>query len=311
MVAERLRRRTLVLFDVDGTLAVPAQQAEESTIEMLARLREHYTVGIVGAGTFKQQQWQLGGEGLLRRLDFCFSENGVHAFRGERLLHCKTIEDRLGPELWASFAEGVRELLDSYREESARLLDLASPGTSLESRGTFLERKQCNVNVTVIGRTPTLSREERGAFEAHDKEVGLRQRVFAELVARFGPETPYGLSFAIGGQIGIDCAPVGWDKTFCLQWVDEQEFDEVHFFGDRTEVGGGDYELYIHPRIKGHAVKCAEDTRRQVEELLLAPACLEGDELALLPEEAKEKQGSTVLDARILSAPRPRRGPAL
>lgn len=25
----------------------------------------------------------------------------------------------------------------------------------------------------------------------------------------------------------------GWDKTYCLQFV-EKEFDEIHFFGDKT-----------------------------------------------------------------------------
>jgi hypothetical protein len=33
------------------------------------------------------------------------------------------------------------------------------------------------------------------------------------------------------------CASVvclqGWDKTYCLQFV-EQDFDEIHFFGDKT-----------------------------------------------------------------------------
>ena len=45
--AERPSGRTLVLFDVDGTLAVPAQKAPQEIVDMLARLRERYVVGIV------------------------------------------------------------------------------------------------------------------------------------------------------------------------------------------------------------------------------------------------------------------------
>jgi Eukaryotic phosphomannomutase len=26
----------------------------------------------------------------------------------------------------------------------------------------------------------------------------------------------------------------GWDKTFCLRFLDETAYDEVHFFGDKT-----------------------------------------------------------------------------
>lgn len=42
-----------------------------------------------------------------------------------------------------------------------------------------------------------------------------------------------GLIYSIGGQISFDVFPIGWDKTYCLQFV-EGEFDEIHFFGDKT-----------------------------------------------------------------------------
>ena len=70
--------KPLILFDVDGTLAVPAQKAPEQMLELLATLRARgYLVGIVGAGDFEKQQGQLGGADLRERLDYCFSENGM------------------------------------------------------------------------------------------------------------------------------------------------------------------------------------------------------------------------------------------
>jgi hypothetical protein len=42
-----------------------------------------------------------------------------------------------------------------------------------------------------------------------------------------------GLTYSIGGQISFDVFPKGWDKTYCLQFV-EKDFDEIHFFGDKT-----------------------------------------------------------------------------
>ena len=44
----------------------------------------------------------------------------------------------------------------------------------------------------------------------------------------------YGLTFSIGGQISFDVFPNGWDKTFCLQHVADEGFEEIHFFGDKT-----------------------------------------------------------------------------
>lgn len=267
-ISKRPHGRTLVLFDVDGTLAVPAQPASPEMIASLARLRKHCAVGIVGAGDFEKQQRQLGGPGLKTRLDFCFSENGVHSFRGEELLHCKSLAEQLGPAGWASFQSELDGMLAACREEAEELLRTASPGTSISERSTFLEKRQCTVNICLIGRTPELSKAERAAFDAVDRVAGLRKRFLHELVCRFGPETPYQLNFSIGGQIGIDCAPVGWDKTFCLRFVDTALFDTVHFFGDKTQPGGGDYELYEHPRTVGHSVKDEADTMVQVEGLI-------------------------------------------
>ena len=44
---------------------------------------------------------------------------------------------------------------------------------------------------------------------------------------------------------------------------------EVHFFGDKTMPGGGDYELYSHPRTIGHAVDSPEHTIQEVKRILL------------------------------------------
>ena len=266
----RARRPVLVLFDVDGTLAVPAQKASNELLQVLKTLRERgYLVGIVGAGDYGKQEGQLGGPDLRTRLDFCFSENGVHSFKGTHMLHCKSMREHLGEVLWSEFTAGLDDILSCVRDEAHQLLCAAQPGASIAERGMFLEVRQCTVNVCIIGRTPGLSKAERAAFEAVDRKAGLRRRVLADLICRFGPDTRFRLNFSIGGQIGIDCAPVGWDKTFCLNFLPPNEFPVIHFFGDKTQEGGGDYELYIHPRIIGHTVTCAEHTIEEVKRLFL------------------------------------------
>ena len=44
----------------------------------------------------------------------------------------------------------------------------------------------------------------------------------------------YGLTFSIGGQISFDVFPNGWDKTYALRLVENEGFEEIHFFGDKT-----------------------------------------------------------------------------
>lgn len=44
-------------------------------------------------------------------------------------------------------------------------------------------------------------------------------------------------------------------------------FKEIHFFGDKTEAGGNDYEIYEDSRTIGHKVTSPEDTCQQLKEL--------------------------------------------
>jgi len=268
-ISERKHGGTLVLFDVDGTLAVPAQKADEGMMELLTTLRKDYAVGIVGAAHFEKQQDQLLGD-LHAKFDFVFAENGVHAFRAGEQIHAKSMAEQLGPERWAAFESGLDVILEAEREERERLLEIASPGAKLSERSTFLEKRKCTVNVTPIGRVPTLSKEERFAYDKADTDAGLRIRVVEAIHKQFGPETEYKVVCNIGGQIGLDVQPCGWDKTFCLRFI--EEFKTVHFFGDKTSKGGGDYELYEHQRTEGHTVTSPEDTMQQIQALFMQGA---------------------------------------
>lgn len=44
-------------------------------------------------------------------------------------------------------------------------------------------------------------------------------------------------------------------------------FKEIHFFGDKTDPGGNDHEIFEDPRTIGHKVTDPSDTRRQLEAL--------------------------------------------
>ncbi|PPD77086.1 hypothetical protein GOBAR_DD25994 [Gossypium barbadense] len=76
------------------------------------------------------------------------------------------------------------------------------------------------------------------------------------------------LTFSIGGQISFDVFPEGWDKTYCLRYL--EEFQEIHFFGDKTYKGGNDHEIYESERTVGHTVTSPGDTVKQCKALFLS-----------------------------------------
>ena len=137
------------------------------------------------------------------------------------------------------------------------------------------------INISPIGRN--CSQEERDAFEEYDNIHKIRQTMVNKLQQEF---SDLGLKYSIGGQIrcpnfcvlldvctgadifiSFDVFPIGWDKTYCLRFVESAGYKEIHFFGDKTMPGGNDYEIFEDSRTIGHTVTCPADTVRLCSEL--------------------------------------------
>jgi len=56
------------------------------------------------------------------------------------------------------------------------------------------------------------------AFFEYDKTHRVRETMVKKLEEEFGSKL--NLQFSIGGQISIDCFIKGWDKRFCLKYID-------------------------------------------------------------------------------------------
>ena len=67
-------------------------------------------------------------------------------------------------------------------------------------------------------------------------------------------------------QISIDVFPEGWDKTYCLQFV-EDKYERILFFGDKTDKGGNDYEIYSSNKTESYKVINPEDTIEKLTKL--------------------------------------------
>jgi hypothetical protein len=65
---------------------------------------------------------------------------------------------------------------------------------------------------------------------------------------------------------------IGWDKTYSLKHIEGEGFDQIHFFGDKTFVGGNDHEIFEDPRTIGHTVTDPEHTLRLLDELFFSKA---------------------------------------
>ena len=240
--------RILVLFDVDGTLTEPRQEVTESMKDFLInQLKNKVVVGIVGGSDLPKQQEQMG-RNIVREVDYSFSENGLVAYKQGELVGKQAIHKFLGED-------NLKELVNFSLRYIA---DLDIP----IKRGTFIEFRAGMLNISPIGRN--CSKEERDEYEKFDLANNIRANMVNALKAKFAH---LNLNYSIGGQISFDVFPQGWDKTYCLNYIGESEYDEIHFFGDKTFPGGNDYEIFTHPRVNGHTTTSPNDTMEQCKKL--------------------------------------------
>jgi phosphomannomutase len=241
--------RILVLFDVDGTLTEPREQATSEMHEFLQRLRNHVTIGIVGGSDLVKQREQMG-HNIVEKTDYNFSENGLVAYKGGSLIGKQSIQSYLGED-------NIKSIVNFALRYIANM-DLPV------KRGTFVEFRSGMLNISPIGRN--CSKEERNEYEKYDIQHAIRKSMIDAMKSSF-PDLS--LTYSIGGQISFDVFPSGWDKTYCLNYINCSEYDEIHFFGDKTFDGGNDFEIFNHPDVIGHTTSGPDDTIKQCVSLFI------------------------------------------
>lgn len=116
--------RTLVLFDVDGTLTAPREEATKVMKDYLMALKERVVVGIVGGSDLPKQKEQMG-ENIVDEVDYSFSENGLVAYKAGSLIGKEVsttmINLFLQTKLIRSVQDDFRNLLCAFCEEDAQM----------------------------------------------------------------------------------------------------------------------------------------------------------------------------------------------
>lgn len=192
---------------------------------------------------------QLNGKKILEEFDYVFPENGLVQIKKGVEIGKVNIIQHLGEATLKRFINFVLVYLGN--------LDIPI------KRGTFIEFRNGMLNVCPIGRQ--CSREERNDFAEYDNKHQIRTKMISDLKKEF---SDVDLTYSIGGQISFDVFPNGWDKTYSLRHVTKDtHFQEIHFFGDKTDPGGNDHEIYNDTRTIGHKVNSPHDTMCILKEI--------------------------------------------
>ena len=243
--------KTLLLFDIDGTLTEARKAIKQNMIDCLKKSSSYDDIDLatVGGSDLPKAREQLLS--AIDFLKFTFTENGLVYLDEKKELHkVNKITNYLGHEKLNKFINFCLKYI----------ADLDIPIKT----GTFIELRTGLINVSPIGRN--CSQEERDAFVVYNKEHKVLETFREAVVKKFAEK--FNLEISIGGQISFDVYPKGWDKRYCLQFI-EKLYDNIIFFGDKGYLGGNDYEIITNDRItRGINVKNPEETIELINKII-------------------------------------------
>jgi phosphomannomutase len=140
-------------------------------LQLLSALRHKVAIGFVGGSDLAKQQEQLGTASIpvTTLFDFCFSENGLTAFRMGQPLASHSFIKWIGEENYKKLARFILHYI----------ADLDIP----IKRGTFIEFRNGMINVSPIGRNA--STKERHEYQEYDLKHNIRKDFVAAIKKEF------------------------------------------------------------------------------------------------------------------------------
>ena len=212
------------IFDVDGTLTPSRQKMTEEFLEFFDEWSKRNPFYLVTGSDIEKMDEQVP-DIIMERTEGIFTCGGNELWKFDphvvNFPFTRIYQNKFKPP----------ETLLTYLGELVRFSETPVQSTNhIEDRGSLL-------NFSVVGRDCTL--EERLQYFEYDKKTGEREKIAKE-VKRGWP----GIDAVIGGQISIDIAPVGNDKSQVIKRIKNNNPNSKYIFiGDRTMKGGNDYPL--------------------------------------------------------------------
>ena len=259
-----MKNKTVILFDMDGTLTPARKSVPVFLINHLKTLSDYATIGIVtGSGLeylLQQCKRLWDGTNACNPKDFILMPcNGTKLYSWDSKWKLQESSDMR------------KNLSDSHFDLLMKIL-IGAQFTHISSdpdhalTGHFIQYRGSLINWCPVGRNA--NDEQRKKFVDYDKNTDMRFRLMTGVQAMVDKALgPSKVKFALGGNTSIDVYPVGWDKTYALKHFPDSQ---CWFVGDRCEPSGNDYQIYELLSREGRGFKTTgpEETAKIIEEII-------------------------------------------
>jgi len=245
--------KSLIIFDLDGTLAASKSPLDAEMATLLRQLLDIVEVAVISGGAWAQFETQLlshlaGGSRLenLSLLPTC----GTRFYRLSGTWKCLYSDD-IGGDARARIIRALNDALDQsgYRAK--------------EHWGDLVEDRGSQITLSGLGQEAPLDKKK-----AWDPNFEKRKRIKAILE----PLIP-GYSIQLGGATSIDVTRPGIDKGYGIKKLHEMlgvAVADMIFIGDALFPGGNDYPAK-QAGVLSIAVRDPHETKRVIEAIT---ACL-------------------------------------
>ncbi len=245
-------KKTLLLFDVDGTLVESGQKINDKMADILKEFKNNnkYELGIVGGGKLDKILNQFDGK---ISFDHYFTECGSVYYK---------------EDLTEIYRKDIRENINYLSINNLIKVALKFlSNVDYVITGNFIDLRSGLIYISLIGLSA--NEKEREYFMIIDKTYSYRKQLFDILInEREKMNLSNEIDIVYGGSVGIAIYPKIFDKIQILDNINKNEYKEIHYFGDKYLEGGNDHNLINHQFIIGHPVDNINETYNILKEFL-------------------------------------------
>jgi phosphomannomutase len=249
--------KSLIIFDLDGTLAESKSALDTEMAALLGRLLEVVKVAIISGGAWPQYERQvlsyLPRGDILKQLSL-LPTCGTKFYRFDGAWRPLYSED---------FSIDEKQSIISALNKA---LDLSGFRTE-KHWGDLIEDRGGQITFSALGQDAPLDEKKKW-----DPNFEKREKIAAILE----PLIP-GFSVRLGGATSIDVTRPGIDKAYGVKKLHETlgiAIPDMIFVGDAIFPGGNDYPAK-QAGVRSIQVRDPHETKRVIEAII---ACLEGED---------------------------------
>ncbi len=258
--------KELIVFDLDGTLAVSKSSLDGEMAALLGALLAIVKVAVISGGNWPQFEKQLLAklprDERLRNLSL-LPTCGTKFYRHESGWEQLYSEDFTAAER-DKIIGALKHAIDS------------SGFAALKVWGDVIEDRGSQITFSALGQQAPIGEKEKW-----DPDFGKRQTIRA-LLENLIPE----FSVRLGGTTSVDVTKLGIDKAYGIRKLRDVlgiAIQRMLFVGDALFPGGNDYPVK-EARVVSIQVRDPAESKRVIETIL---ACMDGGRPRSVREESR------------------------